>query len=89
MLLWAGPRKYKSSVREEEPPTILWSVTQASQGRGSFGDDPVVFWYYDYRRGQTAGPDDERVSLKEEEEESLKKRKRKNGGGRRRGGADI
>lgn len=45
---------------------------------GSFGDDPVVFWYYDYRRGQAAGPDDERVSLKkeEEEEESLKRRKR-------------
>lgn len=58
---------------------------------GSFGDDPVVFWYCDYRRGQAAGPDDERVSLnkEEEEEESLKRKKRKKRGRKKRRGADI
>lgn len=46
---------------------------------GSFGDDPVVFWYYDYRRGQAAGPDDERVSLKKEEEEEEEREEEEEG----------
>lgn len=46
----------------------------------------MVFWCYDYRRGQAVGPDDEKVSLKEEEKEKKEEEEEEEEGKRKKRG---